>query len=152
MNPDLPIQSQLCLPLDQGFMKNAWKCVKILTRVFKIQILDVFCIKSWKNTLFRSAEGSKLNCHQLSGEVAMFLSKWQWFVQNIGDENLWWHKIGLKKKTLTFNMKFLLLCHLHTVSENEYGTPWLRVISFCPFEALPKEKMTQTVYHFKALI
>ncbi len=26
-----------------------------------------------------------------------------------------------------------LLC---TVSENEYGTPWLRVISFCPFEAL----------------
>ena len=76
------------------------KCVKILNRVFKIQILDVFCIKSWKNILFRSAEGSKLNCHQLSGEVAMFLSKWQWFAQNIGDENLWWHKIGLIKKRI----------------------------------------------------
>ena len=38
----LPIQSQLCLPLDQGFMKIAWKYQKFLTRFFKIQNLDVF--------------------------------------------------------------------------------------------------------------
>ena len=36
LNPDLPIQSQLCLPLDQGFMKIAWKYQKFLTRFFKI--------------------------------------------------------------------------------------------------------------------
>ena len=39
-----------------------------------------------------------------------------------------------------------------TVSENEYGTPWLRVFCFDHLRHLPKEKMTQMVYHFKALI
>ena len=42
LNPDLPIQSQVCLPLDQGFMKIAKKNEKILTRFIKIKILDDF--------------------------------------------------------------------------------------------------------------
>ena len=56
----------------------------------------------------------------------------------------WW--------VVAFQVTITALIILGTVSENEYGTPWLRAISFCPFEALPKEKMTQMVYHFKALI
>ena len=48
LNPDLPIQSQLCLPLDQGFMKIAWKYQKFLTRFFRIYVLDVFFIINHK--------------------------------------------------------------------------------------------------------
>ena len=57
-------------------------------------------------------------------------------------------------------MKFLLLRKrpkhntriLHTVIQNEYYTPRLRVFRFDHLRHLPKEKMTQMVYHFKALI
>ena len=41
-NLGLQIQSQLCLPLDQGFMKIAWKYEKILDGIFRIQILNIF--------------------------------------------------------------------------------------------------------------
>ena len=34
-NPGLQIQSQLCLPLDQGFEKNASKKQNLQTRFFK---------------------------------------------------------------------------------------------------------------------
>ena len=64
-NPDLPIQSQLCLPLDQGFMKIAWKYEKFLTRFFKIQIWNVFSYWIITNTFSKIPEGSETNCHQV---------------------------------------------------------------------------------------
>ena len=39
LNPALPIQSQLCLPLDHKLMKNAWKIKKFLAEHFQIQNL-----------------------------------------------------------------------------------------------------------------
>ena len=39
-----------------------------------------------------------------------------------------------------------------TVMPNEYDTPRLRVFCLVHLRHLPKEKITQMVYHFKALI
>ena len=40
----------------------------------------------------------------------------------------------------------------YTVIQNEYYTPRLRVFRFDHLRHPPKEKRTQMVYHFKALI
>ena len=42
--------------------------------------------------------------------------------------------------------------YVYTVTQNEYYTPRLRVFCLVHLRHLPKEKMTQVVYHFKALI
>ena len=42
LNPRLQIQSQLCLPLDQGFKKNAWKTKINRPGLLKFRFYTVF--------------------------------------------------------------------------------------------------------------
>ena len=63
LNPALQIQSQLCLPLDQSFMKIVKKGGKFRIRCWKIQILNIISLQIEKITLSKCQKVLNSNCH-----------------------------------------------------------------------------------------